>query len=182
VTGAAIAGLLAGGTGAGAGVLALRRAWRGPARRGWMLAGWGLLAGALFGWLATTGWDVALALTLLAPSLAAYAVLAAHAEIRPPRAPKPCKWAVVSRQGRGRRAIVRTLYAGPLSAAAALGLGAALALRAPLAEADRLVAGGLIVPLAWAAGMVWATTDARLARIGLGLGAVVAVSIGAAWL
>jgi hypothetical protein len=182
VSAAAVAGALAGWTGAAGGVLALRRGWRSPARRHWLLAGWSLLTAGLFGWAATAGWDVALALALLTPSLIAYALLASCAQVRPRRAPKPCTAASPAQRGRRRRALWRGLYAGPLSLAAALGLGAAVALRTPLAEADRLVAGGLVVPLAWAAGMVWATTDARLARIGLGLCAVAAVSIAAAWL
>ena len=160
------------------GVLALLQGWRRRPNRGWLLLGWLALAAGLLGWAAVAGLDTAVALALLAPSLAAYGVVAARVELKPKKAQRPPKAAVElpeAPSGHWRTA-VRTLYAGPLSAAAALGCAAAVALRAPLGEADRLIAGGMLAPIVWAAGMIWATTDARLTRIGLGLGAATALA------
>jgi hypothetical protein len=132
--------------------------------------------------MATTGGDVAFALALLVPSLAAYALLAAGAKLRRAKAARPPRGEVELEAAPSApwRALLRTLYAGPLAAAAAFSCGAAVALRAPWPEADRLVAGALLTPVLWAAGMIWATTDGRLARIGWGLAAVALASLAAA--
>jgi hypothetical protein len=76
------------------------------------------------------------------------------------------------------RGVARILLAGPVALAAALGLTGLVALRAPSLEADRLVAAGLVLPIAWAAGAIWATMDRRLMRVAVGLclTAVVCVS------
>jgi hypothetical protein len=158
---------------AAGGVLALKRAWRRRPNGRWLLAGWAAIAAGLAGWAAVAGLDMAVALALLVPSPMAFVMLATGAELKPRRAqrtPRPAVELPAAPSGHW-RTILRALYAGPLSAAAALGCAAAVALRAPLAEADRLVLGGMLVPGVWAAGMIWATTDPRLARIGLGLGA-----------
>lgn len=176
---AMMAGTVAGWMCALLGVMVLRLAWcKAPAQSLWLGMGWALLILGLFGWAATTGADVAVALALLVPSLVAYAVLAATAKIRGAKV----RGAKTSRTARSEveleaapsalwRAMLRTLYAGPLAAVAAFSCGAAVALKAPWPEADRLVAGGMLAPALWAAGMIWAATDSRLSRIGLGLAA-----------
>lgn len=165
------------------GVLALRLAWRRrPAPSSWMATGWGLLTLGLLGWAATTGGDVAVALALLIPSLAAYAVLAAGAKVKGARASRAARSEVELEATpiAPWRALLRALYAGPLAALAAFSFGAAVALKAPWPEADRLVAGGMLVPVLWAVGMIWATTDSRLSRIGVGLCALSLASLAAA--
>lgn len=171
---AAMMGTAAGWLCAFAGVLALRLAWRRrPARSPWVRVGWGLLVAGLLAWAATTGTDVAVALGLLVPSLAAYAVLAANAKVKGARPSRATRSEVELELAPSPpwRAVVRAFYAGPLAAVAAMSCGAAVALKAPWPEADRLVAGGMLAPVLWAVGMIWATTDSRLARIGLGLAA-----------
>jgi hypothetical protein len=173
-----------GGLGAAGGVLMLRRAWRRPGE-GWaILVGWGLFALSPLAWAQTAGADMALALALLAASAAAYAVLASEAKVRRGRGIRPPRAEVElpAKGGPPWRAILRTLYAGPCSAAAALGCGAAFALKAPLAPVDRLILAALIAPLIWAVGMIWATTDPRLSRIGLGLTAATAAGFATAML
>jgi hypothetical protein len=177
-----------GALGAIGGVLALRRAWGGP-DGGWAIPlGWGLLAASGLAWAQTTGADVALALVLLLPSLAAYAVVIGGAKLgkvrprsgkalRPPRVEaRPAAAAPAW------RVIMRTLYAGPLAAALAFGCAAAFALKAPMAPVDRLILAAFLAPLIWAVGMIWATTDPRLSRIGLGMTAGAALSFAAAML
>jgi hypothetical protein len=147
-----------------------------------MATGWALLALGLFGWAATTGGDVAVALALLVPSLAAYAILAAGAKVKGAKASRAIRSEVELEAAPSApwRALLRTLYAGPLAAIAAFSCGAAVALKAPWPEADRLIAGGMLVPALWAGGMIWATTDSRLSRIGLGLAAAAFASLAAA--
>jgi hypothetical protein len=159
---------------AAGGVGVLRLAWRHPVVRPWLWAGWMLLAAGLFGWGMVAGADMALALGFLAPSLAGYALLAASARVRRGRTKKPPRAEVELPAANGPpwRAWLRFLFAGPLAALAAVGVGTAVALRTPWDEADRLVAGGMLLPALWSLGMIWATSDARLARIGLGLAAV----------
>ena len=159
-----------------AGVSLLRSAWTSRGERWRMAAGWAALALGPIGWRLTgAGWDKACGLALMAPSLVAVAVLACTADLpsRPARSRLPNEAALEpSGAGAWWRTIVRALCVGPLAGAAAVGCAAALALKAPWGAADRLVAAGMTAPVIWAAAAVWATTDARLLRIGLGLGAL----------
>ncbi|MHB8286203.1 MAG: hypothetical protein ACYDD1_16215 [Caulobacteraceae bacterium] len=166
-----------------AGVLALRLAWRRrPIPSPWTATGWGLMIIGLFGWAATTGEDVAVALALLIPSLAGYGALAAGARVRGGKPSRSGRSDVELEAGPSDpwRAILRTLYVGPLAALAAFSAGAAVALKGPGSEATRLIAGGMLIPVLWAAGMIWATTDRRLTRVGLGLVAGSLASLAAA--
>lgn len=168
--------------GSAAGVLCLRRAWRHPGDGRLLAFGWGLLALSVLAWSLTAGADMALALALLIPSPVAYAVLASGAKVRRGKAKRPPRAEVELPQSGARwsRAALRAVCAGPLAAAAAVCCGAAMALKAPLSEPDRLIGGAFLAPLLWAVGMIWATTDPRLGRIGAGLGAVAALGLAAA--
>lgn len=173
---AVIAGALAAIACAAAGVLTLRGAWR---RRGGAprtAAGWALLAAGLPAWALTgAAPDKAGALTALAPSLVALAVLACGVRLHgrggraatavPSPAPAPAP-----APGRAVRAGLRAVLAGPFALWAAAGVAALVALHGPGGEADRFVAAGFVLPLAWGAAAVWATTDAHLARVAAGLG------------
>ena len=79
-----------------------------------------------------------------------------------------------------RRGAARALLAGPGALAAALGLTGLVALRAPWLEADRLVAAGFVLPVAWAVGAVWATMDRKLARVAVGLCVTAVACVGGA--
>ena len=167
----------------------LRAAWTGRTG-GWrMLAAWLILACGVFAWrLSGAGWDKAVAFAALAPTLIAFVVVAARADIRPkdsktkrPKTPcktAPCKAEPPLSAGPLWRGLVRTVLAGPLSGLAAVGLAVAADLRAPWSEADGLVAAGFIAPLAWAGFGVWATTDERLGRVGVVLSAIALASFG----
>ena len=170
------------------GVFLLRQAW---ARRGGgrslTLAGWCvLLAGAWLWHLAGMAWDKAIAVATLGPSLIAYLVLIQQAEWRDgranvtrtrlPSAPEPVS------QDTFVRGVNRVVLAGPVALAAALGLTALIALRAPWVEADRLVTAGLVLPIAWSAAAIWATMDARLIRVAVVLIATTLICAGGALL
>lgn len=168
----------------GAGVWLLHAAW---ARRtgGWIApAGWLLMGAAAWPWHASgAAWDKAIALTALAPSLAAIAILAGKAELGVSRRSERANGAEAARAPSARprwRGWARALLAGPGAAAAALALASATALRAPGVEADRFVAALFVMPTAWAIGAVWATTDARLLRVSLALGVAALAGFGIA--
>jgi hypothetical protein len=63
---------------------------------------------------------------------------------------------------------LRLFAAGPLHLLAALAVGAVLATKLPWGEVNRLMFGGLVIPLVWAVGALHATADLRLLRV-LGL-------------
>lgn len=165
----------------------LRAAWT---RRGGALrttAGWLLLAAAAVSWRATgPAWDKAIALAALTPSLVALTTLALGAEVAGARARKAPRNETVVELPVGVPArwtnFVRFLLAGPLAGAAALGVATLVALRAPWVDADRLVAAGFLLPLGWAAGCIWATTDTRPLRVAAGLAATTALAFAGAML
>jgi hypothetical protein len=118
-------------------------------------------------------WDKAIAAATLGPSLIAYLLLIREADWRNGRANVtrtrlPSAREPVS-QNTFVRGVNRAVLAGPVALAAALGLTALIALRAPWVEADRLVTAGLVLPLAWSAGAIWATMDAKLVRVAVAL-------------
>jgi hypothetical protein len=135
-----------------------------------------LLAG-IAGWATEGGIaaDKAVALALLVPSPSVIPVLLSDANWRRPyRAPRtrqaaaetgsPVPWA---------RGTLRVICAVPLSAFAAIGCGALVAVRAPWDEADRFIGGAFLATLLWAGFGVWSTTDRRL---GLVTGALAVIS------
>lgn len=78
------------------------------------------------------------------------------------------------------RGVAQALLAGPLALAAALGLAALIALRAPWVAADRLVTAGFLLPIAWAAGAIWATMDSKLTRVAVTLSLTAVICVGGA--
>ena len=58
----------------------------------------------------------------------------------------------------------KALLAIVLSGAASIGLGLTFALYMPMAVHDRIVIGGVLVPVLWGAGMAWTLSDAKLVR------------------
>src|SRR6185312_10228262 len=166
------------------GVGLLRASWlrRGGGRPWLSVAGWVAFVCGAGAWRgAGLGWDEAIALAMLAPSLMAYLVLARQAQWRPTaagarRARRAAQTPGMTRAEMGLRAesdaggalargAARALLAGPVALGAALGLTGLLALRAPGTQADRVVAAGFMLPVAWAVGAIWATMDRKLTRV-----------------
>ena len=190
------------------GVLLLRLAWgyRGGGR--WRtLAGWLTLSAGPMAWHgAGIAWDKASALAALGPMVVALVILARQAQWRASGeqgaresrgvADLTKRRAELNRIRRGEvgaahgrnwrnavyRGVVRTILAGPVALAAALGLAALTALRAPLIEVDRLVTAGFLLPIAWAVAAIWATLDGKLIRVALVLIATALMSAGGALL
>lgn len=162
-----LAGTLAGVLVLFAGVMALRMSWmrRGangkPLVLGWLLVGAGI---ALFGF--SWGGELGTAYALLALSAIAYAVVTAGLELRAPRQSsgrvlalepedRPTNWT---------RGIAKSFLAIVLAGVAAVGIGVAFAVAMPLDVRDRIVIGGVLVPVLWGAGMAWTLSDAKLMR------------------
>jgi hypothetical protein len=151
-----------------AGVLLLRLscARRGARNAPAVLAGW-LLTGAgavTFG--AAWGGEIGTIYAFLAWSGVAYAVVCAGLELRVPKqsaaralAPEP-----ESRPTNWTRGIGKSFLAVVLAGIAAVGIGVAFAVAMPLEPKDRIVIGGLLVPVLWGGGMAWTLSDAKLLR------------------
>jgi hypothetical protein len=176
------AGVAAGGLAALVGVGLLRRAWRRERPAARTLAGWAVLASAIPAWALCASWDKAVALALLAPSLAGYGLVLANVELRPARIRvQRTATELPDRSGEALwRALARTICAGPLAGAAAVLLSTAWVLKGLGSEADRTGAALLLAPALWGAGLTWATTDGRLSRIAGGLGLLALIGSGVA--
>lgn len=164
------------------GVGLVRWSWRRPSGTVLALAGWAALLAAVPLWALAAAWDTAVALALLAPSLVAFLMVAANAELRPRRIARTPRRGDELPDQSGEplwRALARTTLGGPAAGVAALGLAAAWDMKGCGDAAERLGEALLMTPALWALGLVWATTDPRLARVAAGL--TVAALIGGAW-
>lgn len=169
-----------------AGVALLRRQWarksagtRSLTALGWLLA----LAGfALF----ARAWETELGIAygLVAFSLVAYLVVATRAQVRSARqrGPRDVPLEPQDRRTNWARGTAKAFLAIVLSGVAAIGLGIAFALGTPFETHDRIVLGGLLVPVLWGAGMAWTLCDAKLRRATGLLLAVSAFGYGVAFL
>ena len=148
----------------------------------------------LAGWLAIVAGCVALSeavsaergvtFALIALSLLGYAAVAFTAEIRATRVRQPGELALEPEQRTTNwpRGIAKSLLAIALAGIASIGLGVAFAVAMPLAPQDRIVIGGLLVPILWGAGMAWTLSDARLVRATIVLLTISALGYGIAFL
>jgi len=157
------------------GIGLLRAAWARRSGGRWLTAaGWLVLLGGVLLWHVTgMAWDKATAAAVLGPSVVAIVLLVPQIEWRSrgvnvTRARLLAASDAVAANSFG-RGIARTVVAAPIALAAALGFTAAFALRMPWPEADRLVTAGLLLPMAWASGAVWATMDRKLLRVAVAL-------------
>lgn len=169
-----------------AGVVLLRRQWarksagtRSLTALGWLL----VLAGfALF----ARAWEMELGIAygLVAFSLVAYLVVATGAQVRSARqrGPRDVPLEPQDRRTNWARGTAKAFLAIVLSGVAAIGLGIAFALGTPFETHDRIVLGGLLVPVLWGAGMAWTLCDAKLLRATGLLLAVSAFGYGVAFL
>lgn len=160
-----------------AGAFALRTAWAGETPlRPWLIAG---------GWLAFIGGTLAMAWGMgaevgppaacLVLSLAGLSLVALNLERRASRQSRTRTPINPSqRPNRLWRGAIRIVLAGPLSGAAALLTGIALAKHLPMQDVDAIAVGGLTAPLLWAAGMAWTLSDDRILRALAVLSAVTA--------
>jgi hypothetical protein len=145
------------------------------------------IAGALLLWALSTaiwigrfGAEIGIPLALETAALVAFAFILTRIERRSGRPPRE-RSSDVPRTSRRRWLVgtARTLTAGPLGLAAAMGIAVLFATRAPLAEQTRLILAGLIVPSLWSGAIAWtlchrrlplqATTFAAIGGAGFGL-------------
>lgn len=160
-------GLLVLAIGLGAGFL-LQRAWkeRGPQRPWLIIAGWSLVAAAVFASVPLLG---ALRGPFIAFALVSFAVLALIAfgvQIRDPkkRAPREIALEPSDRPSKAWRGWLRWALAGPIGGIAAMGVGLAWTVWMPGPPQTRMVIGGLLVPFLWAGGMAWTLADNKILR------------------
>lgn len=168
------------------GIALLSASWRkrSGAKAHLLLGGWLLVGAGLFVFGRVWGAEVGTTHGLLAFSLIAYAVVAAGAELRraQPRTPREPALEPEERPTSWRRGTAKSLLAIVLAGIAAIGLGVAFAVAMPMAPHDRIVIGGLLVPVLWGGGMAWTLSDAKLLRAAIVLTSVSAVGYGIAFL
>jgi hypothetical protein len=69
-----------------------------------------------------------------------------------------------------------------LAGIASIGVGIAFAIAMPMGTHDRIVIGGLLVPVLWGAGMAWTFADTKLVRATAVLTGISAIGYGIAFL
>lgn len=176
---------LAGAALSAAGIALLRQRWLGRHKAKLTLAlGWLLVLGGLAMFALAWGAEVGTAYGLVVFSLAAYGVVGAGVELRsaPSRAPREAALEPEERPTSWRRGIAKSLLAIVLAGIAAIGIGVAFAVSMPMPAHDRIVIGGMLVPVLWGGGMAWTLSDARLLRATILLVAISAIGYGIAFL
>jgi hypothetical protein len=167
-----------------AGLALLRWRWLQRSSRLLTLAGWLLVGAGLYGFIYIFGGEMGTAYGLLALSAVAfllvwYGLERRVARVRPGRdvalepEDRPTNWP---------RAIAKSFLAIVLAGVAAVGIGVAFAIHMPLVPTDRIVIGGILVPILWGAGMAWTLSDAKLVRATLLLAVISAAAYAAAFL
>jgi hypothetical protein len=168
------------------GVLLLRMSWvrRGAHNALPMLGGWLILlaAAATFGW--AWGGELGTIYAFLAWSAVAYAVVGVGVELRAPKraAARALALEPESRPANWTRGIVKSFLAIVFAGIAAVGIGVAFAVAMPLEPKDRIIIGGLLVPVLWGGGMAWTLSDAKLLRATLLLIVISIAAYGIAFL
>ncbi|MGE0022228.1 MAG: hypothetical protein AB7S70_01185 [Hyphomicrobium sp.] len=169
-----------------AGVAMLRQRWllRGQGGVAFLIAGWLVVLAAFVAEGRIWGAELGTAYALGALSLAAYGVIAATFERREAKERSPREVALdpEERPTNWKRGTGKALLAIVLAGVAAIGVGVAFAVQAPLPPQDRAVLGGLLVPILWGGGMAWTLCDPRLVRATIILVTVSALGYGIAFL
>ncbi|MFG1359116.1 hypothetical protein [Xanthobacter pseudotagetidis] len=167
------------------GLVVLRRQWLQKSRRSTAatMAGWALICAGF--WLFAQAWgaESGLAYGLLAFSLIAYAVVAVSTTFRSARTREPrAALDPEERRTSWARGSAKAFLAIVLAGITSIGLGLAFAVAAPLSEQDRIVIGGIFVPVLWGAGMAWTLCDAKLLRATIVLVCLSAFGYGVAFM
>jgi len=120
----------------------------------------------------------------LALAVLAYGVVAASVQFRPARHASSNEAALEpeARKTNWRRSAAKALLAIVLAGIAAIGVGVAFAVAMPMPATDRIMIGGVLVPLLWGGGMAWTLADSNLVRAALFLAGISIVSYAAAFL
>ena len=150
-----------------AGIISLRVVWQRRGRHSSLaLAGWLLIVGGFVAASIDSGAEVGIAYASVAISICAYLVIAATHERRAPRKLPASDRALEPEQRRVDvgRAVAKSLLAIGLSGLTAIGIGVAFAVAMPMQPQDRIIVGGLLVPLLWGGGMAWTLSDPKLLR------------------
>ncbi|MFD0986487.1 hypothetical protein [Methyloligella solikamskensis] len=168
-----------------AGIFSLRWAWlqkRGEGRL-FVLAGWLAIVASFFLFAHVFGGERGIAFALIVFSLAGLIAVGATVQLRKRRGePRDRAMEPEERRTNWLRAIGKSLLAVVLAGAAAIGVGVAFAVAMPMPPSDRMVIGGLMVPVLWGAGMAWTLADAKLLRATAILLVICAVGYGIAFL
>jgi hypothetical protein len=176
----------AGGLLMAAGVAMLRKRWlaRGASGSGFLLGGWLAIVAAFYLFARAFGAEMGTTYALGTLSVVAYALISATFERRESkrREPREAAFDPEERPTNWKRGTGKALLAIVLAGIAAIGIGVAFAVQAPLPPQDRAVVGGLLVPILWGAGMAWTLCDPRLVRATIILIVVSALGYGIAFL
>jgi hypothetical protein len=177
------------------GVALLSASWRKRAgtKAHLRIGGWLLILAGMVLFARAWGPELGSAYALLALSLAAYGIAAAGVERRdvaagverrdaPARVARELALEPEERPTNWRRGIAKSLLAIVLAGVAAIGIGVAFAVAMPMPAHDRIIVGGILVPVLWGGGMAWTLSDARLLRATVLLLVVSAVSYAIAFL
>lgn len=161
------AGIIAGALLLLIGLAMLRLSWadRNIRSRAPVVTGWAAIAVGVAIYGHALG-EVGIAAAFVASSALAYAVITAGgqfraARLRPEREralepeERPTNWL---------RGAAKSFLAIVLAGIAAIGIGVAFAVAMPLSPPDRIVIGGILVPILWGGGMAWTLSDAKLVR------------------
>lgn len=152
----------------GAGLVLLRVVWARHIDKRFfgVLVGWLLIAASVAVYAWTLGPEDGTALALAGLSVLAYLVIGTGAERRTTgrSAERSISLEPEERPTNWSRAIAKALLAMVVAGVAAIGIGVAFAVAMPTSPADRIVIGGVLVPMLWGAGMAWTLSDAKLLR------------------
>ncbi len=159
---AAAIGLLA------AGVALLRLSWLRKRRgglKGAVLVGWLAIVASFFIFAHAFGGERGIAFALLAFSVVGLVGVTATVQVRRKRSDSRDRAAEPAQRATNwTRAIAKSLLAIVLAGAASIGVGVAFAVAMPMPETDKMLIGGLMVPVLWGGGMAWTLSDSKLLR------------------
>lgn len=148
-----------------------------------VLAGWLAIAASFMLFAQGFGGERGIAFALLAFSLGGLIGVMATVEVRARRFNSRDRAAEPARRAANwPRAVAKSLLAIVLAGAASIGLGVAFAVAMPMAAVDRMVVGGLMVPVLWGGAMAWTMADSRLGRAAVILLAICAAGYAVAFL
>ncbi len=169
-----------------AGIGLLRLSWLGkrPRNLPFLIGGWLVIGAGFWAFFRAYDVEVGTAYALIAAAVIAYAVIVIGLEVRQPKVQRVREVALEPEERPSNlwRATAKALLSIVLAGIAAIGVGVAFAVAMPLETHDRIVVGGLLVPILWGGGMAWTLSDAKLLRATLLLLCISALGYGIAFL